>query len=212
MTEPLLIVSELIGSGLHRDCWVHPHDQQLCIKTTKIAGQDSYQSYADVLNFHQLEKKGVVGIHVPRLYGWVTTNRGRGLVCERILDECGTPSPTLAIAVRNRLIDAEEASRLVNDLFQKLIQLNIVVRDTNSKNLLVRTNAAHGRHLVIVDGVGHTATGPKEFLRDRFPFLGRYRTKKEFRITRRRLVTLFASLEPEGTASGGKTSDQRRAA
>ena len=58
--------------------------------------------------------------HAPRCYGIVTTDRGPGLVFERILNDDGTESLRLGLYLEAYPEDAEHVSELLKELYQHL--------------------------------------------------------------------------------------------
>src|SRR5690606_23866385 len=139
--EVTLTLTELIGRGYYRECWLHPHDARLCIKTPRAKGKTCPQCEADAHNYPRLVRKGLAGLHVPRIIGWVATNRGKGLVSERVLDDCGTPSLTIAQAARKKIINADETLELIGQLYRTLYRKNVIVRDNNMHNMMVRNRS-----------------------------------------------------------------------
>lgn len=73
--EAVLKLSRRIGQGYYRDCWLHPHDIGLCIKTPRIKGQACPQCEADAYNYPRLVRKGLAGVHVPKVFGLTETDR-----------------------------------------------------------------------------------------------------------------------------------------
>lgn len=112
-------MTELIGRGNDRDCWRHPRDGSLCIKIAR-PGHQRPQNEIDYHYSRFLEKQRIRSRHLPRVYGWVRTNRGRGLVCDLIHEPDGKPSPELLDAVRGGSLSREQVIRLIDEARRSL--------------------------------------------------------------------------------------------
>ena len=150
--QPLELI-ELVGSGNDRDCWRHPLDGNLCIKVAK-PHQKRPQNEIDYHYWLHLQKRKISSVHMPRVHGWVTTDRGPGLVFDLIHEPDGSPSPPLLNAVDSGQLTQEQAIELINEAFGWLVQSKVILADYGANNLLVRLGADGRRHLVFVDGLG----------------------------------------------------------
>src|SRR3546814_19909871 len=92
-----LVLTEVIGTGNDRECWRHPLNRSLCVKVAKPE-QERTQNEIDYHYGRHLARHSVAGRYLPRVHGWVETNRGRGLVVDLVQQPDGPPSPTLRIA------------------------------------------------------------------------------------------------------------------
>ena len=80
----LLNLTELIGSGNERDCFIHPDNPKYCVKVTKPGVVGRRQNEIDMAYFEVLKRRNISSPHIPACHGWVETNRGKGIVVERI--------------------------------------------------------------------------------------------------------------------------------
>ena len=152
--DTVLTVSERIGSGNDRDIWRHPLHRSLGIKTDR---PDHARAQNDIdfdYGMH-LAHLGVAGPHLPRVHGWVATNKGRGLVVDLVLQPDGTPSPTLPQTLRSGQIDVQEAIRLIDEGFAWLGSHGVMLVDYGIHNMLVQDRQpGEPARLVFVDGLG----------------------------------------------------------
>jgi hypothetical protein len=170
--EPDLVVSEMIGVGGDREVWRHPGNPSLCIKVPR---PDVVRAQNDIdLHYSQwLAQRNIASPHLTQVYGWVETNRGRGLVVELAQQPDGTPCPTLSSALLSGMITQEQGAALVDEAFDWLIAQGVIMADCGLSNFLVRLSPQGRYHLVIVDGLGARHFGFKYSLRRTFVFLAR---------------------------------------
>ena len=157
------------AEGGNRLCFVHPHDNNLCIKVTKpdaIARLRAKKSFLkklkpasyfdDNLNEYNAYQQPAIQnggadiyTHIPHCYGWQETDLGAGLVSDYYSDDDQAPCKTL-----RQILQAHGYS---DEIETKLHQLADYLRDTQllTKNILPHNVvlAADGR-LKIIDGIG----------------------------------------------------------
>ncbi|ARP89424.1 hypothetical protein CAL14_03230 [Bordetella genomosp. 9] len=171
--EAVLVLSEKIGSGHDRECWRHPSNPSLGIKVAK-PDQERAQNEIDYHYGRHLARLGIAGPHLPRVHGWVQTNRGRGLVVDLMLQPDGTPCPTLPQAVRSGMISEIEAVGLIYETSEWLARHGVMLADRGLDNFVVRRSKDDGRlHLVIIDGLGTRHFDIKYWARCTFGWLER---------------------------------------
>lgn len=149
--------SLLIGKGLHRECYIHPENSNLCIKIV-VAGCDS-ETLREQAYYEFLEKRNVSWKMLPKFYGNVETNLGFGAVFDLIRDYDGEVSKTL----EDYLSSAEETkfhfcglSKAIPSLKCFLIQEKVITMTLKAKNIVYkRINDTEGI-LVIVDNIGNS--------------------------------------------------------
>ena len=195
--SPPLELTELIGSGNDRDCWRHPLDAALCVKVAK-PHQERPQNEIDYHYWCHLEKRKIHSVHVPRVYGWVETDRGPGLVFDLIQEPDGTTSPQLLDAVQGGLITYEQAVGLTNDAFGWLVEHKVILADYGASNLLVRLGQDGSRHLVFVDGLGARNFSFQYWLRRHLGFKAASKARQFHRKTLRLLEAQRVAMEAAG--------------
>jgi hypothetical protein len=176
-SEVTFVLSEMIGEGGDRECWRHPANRSLCIKVAKPA-PERLQNDIDFHYGKHLARRNIFGPHLTRVYGWVETNRGRGLVLELAQQPDGTPCTQLPDALRTGQLTQAEASALICEAFDWLIARNVILADYGVNNFLVRRSPLGSYHLVFVDGLGARHFGLKYWSRRVFGFLARRKTRQ----------------------------------
>lgn len=152
--DVVLVLTEKIGSGHDREVWRHPLNRALGVKVSKPEHERA-QNDIDLHYSMHLERLGVAGPHLPRVHGWVQTDRGPGLVVDLVQRRDGTPCPTLSQAVRSGMISEMEAVGLIYEACEWLTRNGVILADYGLDNFLIRESSVAGRaHLVFVDGLG----------------------------------------------------------
>lgn len=152
MAAPL-ILTEKFAAGRYRTCWRHPLDSTLCIKVP-IPGAGKNDNANEHHYLRHLADRGVQSRHLPRCYGWVHTNHGRGLVTDLILAPDGTPAPDLRFALRNELMNENRASQLVSEALDWAAKHGVIVLDARPQNFVIGGHSSTGQWLVLIDGLG----------------------------------------------------------
>lgn len=161
----------MFAAGGRRYCFLHPGDQERCIKTLSPAGDPATRrkkapwhkrlrplaNFDDNLrewaSFQEMERYGdEVWAHFPRCYGLEPTNRGLGIVTDLIRDENGCVSKTV-----RQMVQAQGKSDLLKEalemFFDILLSRRVITRDILDHNLVVKVGAA-GYTIVMIDGFG----------------------------------------------------------
>jgi hypothetical protein len=174
-----LVLSEKIGAGHDREVWRHPLHRSLGIKVPK----PEHERAQNEIDFHygtHLARLGVSGPHLPRVHGWVLTNRGRGLVVDLVQQPDGTPCATLPQALLAGALSEMEAAGLVYEAFDWLARNGVMLADYGIDNFLVRHSAAEGRpYLVFIDGLGTRHFDFKYWARCTFTSLARWAARQK---------------------------------
>jgi len=149
--------SSLIGKGLHRECYVHPENKNLCIKV--VVHGDSKEIQREQKYYSLLQKRNISWEVLPRFYGLVETNLGLGAVFDLIRNYDGSVSKTLEFyLVSNEKTGSHYLGLLkaINSLRKKLYQQKIITMTLKAKNIVYKkTNHEEGR-LIIIDNIGNS--------------------------------------------------------
>lgn len=175
-----LYENDLIGRGNKRSCYKHPDRSKLCIK---VALNDNtwHENVIEWVYINHLKKRGVPLDHLIDCYYWVNTNFGPGLVFERVMDEDGSPSLSLADAVRNKVIGINDIAPMLEKLKGWAIKNSVVVAELNSVNMMVQKKNGIFK-LVMVDGVGgRDRITWKFYAYQRSKLLSRMKTRKQIK-------------------------------
>ena len=184
----VLYDSLFIGEGGSRNCYVHPFDVNLCIKTTK---KQSHQRSVDreVGYYKRMKKRGNSFSMIAKYYYSVETNQGKGEVYELVRDYNGEISKDLKyyLNLKDESI-TQQVTKLVEDLRVYLKDENIRFSDLCSHNILLKKINEKEYALVIIDGIGDNNQVP---LLEYFPFLGIKRSIKKWEKFRLELIEEF---------------------
>lgn len=170
--------SRLLGEGNERQCFSFPNKDNLCIKINKKNIVHRNQNTLELTYLRSLLKRKVPFTYIAKLYGSVETNRGKGLVYERVQNFDGTPSVTITDAIKNNIISKTTLDNLLKDVFNYLIDNWISLGDINEDQMLLKIDENSNYKLIIIDGLGTRRSGIKLFLVMISPFLARRKTKK----------------------------------
>jgi len=173
----LKIISEPIGTGRERACYVHPDDPRLAIKMPM--GKSTQQTHRDLKFYRKLKKRGIRGIpHVPDFHGLCDTNLGRGIVVDLVRNYDGEISRPLNWYLAQG-VPIEEFYDFLEELKQSFLQNQIIFnQDMTIDNLLFQRTSSRAARLVAIDGLGDTGTIAWI---DYFPLLVRRKIKRRWK-------------------------------
>jgi len=104
----MLKLERHLASGTERDVYLHPHfpDRVIKIRRKTAHADRNFVEYS----FHRSARLQFQ--HIPKCYGWVDTDHGRGLEYELISEEDGSPSCRLTEVVSSGALSASVGSLL----------------------------------------------------------------------------------------------------
>ncbi len=147
----------LVGEGDERSCFFLPKHPHIVLKISQ-KGKDK-QTRREIKYFNFLLNKKVPFSHIPRFIKKIQTEGYIGFLQERILNENGKESITLAQYLQTispaNMKAKTEILTLLADFFRYLYRYNIIPCDIQTDNLLLKETASH-KKLFIVDGLGNT--------------------------------------------------------
>jgi hypothetical protein len=99
-----------LARGAYRTCFIHPHDERLCIKVPhdRRAGHPGYEdpNAREMAEYERLKKLGApVHRYGPEMFGIVATDLGPGLCVERLRGVGGGPIANVRTACRDRIAE-----------------------------------------------------------------------------------------------------------
>jgi len=148
--------SDLIASGTNRACYIHPDDNEKCIKIT-ISGNDK-ETKREIAYYKFLQKKGISWEMLAQFYGTLETNLGDGEVVELIRDYDADVSKSLDYYFRN-IQSQEEIQKFIDLLMQLkkyLYAEKIYVKDLNAVNVVYQKYNKNDGRVVVIDGLAHS--------------------------------------------------------
>lgn len=146
--------SQLVGRGTERYCYRHPHDPSLCVKVTHNLKNNKQQNAKDYDYFKKLEQRRIDWSHLPHCHGWVTTDKGEGLVFDLLQDDNRQPLKSLSQLLKSGGLDLETLEPSLQDLHDYLLRNRIFTSDLRESNIVCDSNGPRPPHLYIIDGIG----------------------------------------------------------
>ena len=166
-----------IGQGQERVCYRHPHDPARLIKIQR--GASDKQTRRELRLYRGLARRGMDDFsHIPRFYGHVDTNLGRGFVVDLIADYDGEVPKSLWWHFQ-RGYPVAEFEAYLDELRRYLLDRRIVFSvDMGRYNILFQKLSPREARLVVIDGLGnHTAINWP----DAIGFLARRKIERRWR-------------------------------
>ncbi len=152
-----LKASNLVGKGLHRECYVHPEDNNLCIKVVVNGGME--ETRREQAYYRLLQKKNIAWDQLPKFYGEVETNLGCGAVFDLIRDSDGQVSRTLAHylnTVQLTELNGQGLQQSLQGLKDYLMTQNIITMTLKPKNIVYQQRDDQNGLCIIVDNIGNS--------------------------------------------------------
>lgn len=177
----------VVGVGRHRACYIHPEDASKCIKVVHNPGEHAFQEIKRELAYYKhLESYLKDWSGLPRFYGEVETNLGRGFVYDRIVDFDGRPSQSIEQRYNQDNLNQlhEELSRLIDRLRRYLWDNRIVTMSIKPYNVLCHRISASEIVPVVCDNIGSASVFPIEYV---CPWFCHKRQERQFK----RFICLF---------------------
>lgn len=199
----LKIISQPIGEGRERACYVHPEDPRLAIKIP--TGTVTTQTERDIKFYKRLKKRGLVEHpHLPKYHGLCETSIGPGIVVELIRNYDGEIARPLNWYLAQG-VPVEEFNPFLEELKQSFLQdLIIFNHDMHIGNLLFQKTSMGSARLVAIDGVGDTVA--LDWL-DNIPLLVRLKIKRRWKRFIKR-VNLSQEVRAQRAAARAQASRQ----
>ncbi len=145
--------SYYIGKGTNRGCYIHPEDDQKCIKIT--VSNDYSESKKEIKYYKFLQKQNISWDNIAKYYGLVKTNLGDGAIFDLVKDFDGEISKTLSYYLQKDQLTKQILNPIIllKRLKKYTLEEGIVVKDLNTKNMLYQKIDKDNAKLVLIDGV-----------------------------------------------------------
>ena len=182
-----LRLEKLLGSGNERLCWEHPGESTMCVKTVRPGVVGRRQNDIDFDYYRFLVGRGIAGSRIPKVFGWVDTDHGKGLAVEKISGPDGGQPLSLPRVLEEGRLSVEQVTRLIDETFDWFVERAVVISDCNPEHLLLRQDEAGRDILVVVDGLGGRHIDFRYKLRKWLPWYARRKTRQ----TRARLFRMM---------------------
>ena len=191
-----------LGTGDNRRCYAHPDNPGLCIKVDKPWNEGFYNSpfkrvkrmvmpwLADFSSnreearFYRTQSRFLgekFYVHAPRCHGIALTNLGPGLVFERIRDDDGNYSARLDSYLKEHPRQIKHVIRLIETLYEDMLQLEILIFCWNKENLIVQQKEDNNDRLIVIDWKSEGRPNNDLPIINFSSYLGRRKMYKQFK-------------------------------
>lgn len=167
MTNKTLNLSEdlFYGAGRHKKCYLHPTEDNLCIKIAYNAG--GKKDLLREIDYIKILKKRNKNYEIlPKYYGEIETNLGHGYVFEVIRNYDKSKSITLQeILLDEKLFDNyfNLTVKLLKDLKNNLFENEIITMGIFPENIIFQQIAHQTYKVRIVNDMGSGVLIPLEY-------------------------------------------------
>lgn len=149
------ITAPEIGRGNERKCYVHPQDENKAVKVSyeQVLGRSKQTKIETKCYKELLRRKRMDWSHLPRYYGEIETNLGKGFVVELIRDFDGKVSESLEFYLKR---DGAEPYLDELETYKRYFLEYLVIFNYGMmpKNILRRRTSENTAELVLIDGLG----------------------------------------------------------
>ena len=156
MDTKILVLTEdsLLGAGGHQAAYIHPDDPSKCVK---IAFDPEDGDVKKELRYRRMcADKLARSKLVTKYYGTVETNKGAGLVFERVTDFDGASSLDLKdyLSAVSTAEEIDQSRALLMDFRRDFLSEGIAIVDTDITNFMVQRLSPTESQMRIVDNIG----------------------------------------------------------
>lgn len=169
----------ILGIGFHKTTYLHPHNNNLCIK---IPFSKNDIDLKRELTYRKVRKeREQQSTLLPAYLGTILTNKGQGYVFERIQDYNGQTSLSLKEFLvlhkndYNNSVFIETLYKMLQQLKQTWIAEKIITSDTDPINFMVQEIAPSQYVIRIIDNIGTPVLIPLALY---FDFIAKKRVKR----------------------------------
>jgi hypothetical protein len=173
--------SSFLAKGGERDCYIHPEDKTKVIKIVHRQEKHNEQNKLEYKYFHFLKQKEIPLLHIPKCFGFISTNLGEGLVYERVMNYNAVPSVCFQKYLEKKVFSKEEELSLVNELKEYLFKYDILFIDVDLSNIFCQEVHEGEYRLMIIDGLGARRLNWRFYLYLFSSLFTRYKIKKQWK-------------------------------
>ena len=181
-----------LATGNNRDVYLHPMDDQVCIKIQKEHGGQHNTLEAKFLEKHHHKI-------FPDYYGVISTNLGDGLAVGLVKDFDGSISKSLTDYVESKGVSEVEAKEYIEFIGQECLKNNFILGDDGLQNILLKKERDGSIRPILIDGFGPKDNSFRSLLRELIPPLTRYKTRKHIQVMYKKLNATLQKLKVEPT-------------
>lgn len=195
-----------LASGRYRYVFQHPEHGDRLVKVFRAntpaspgvwyrpwgSGADNKTLRRELKEYASLKRKNLHDVtFIQRFFGEVETDKGPGIVVEKLRGKDGGLAPTVMQLVQRQGFTRELRNRML-ELRDDVIAHNIIFTDVSGSNIVLAQDH-HGERLVIIDGLGDRLWLPVNSMFAKVNHLNR----------RRHFQRAFEVLERSKPAAGG---------
>jgi len=149
--------SSMFGKGHHRECYIHPENQNLCIKIVVDNNLGARQKHREQKYYRHLEKRNISWDMIPRYHGEIITNFGVGSVFDLITDQDGGISRTLKHYISSNELTEENYNSLASLLYllKNYLLEQRIITSPSPRNIVCQRNKSEISQLFIIDNIGN---------------------------------------------------------
>jgi len=180
--------NDIISYGSNRVCYLYKSNPTKLIKVARHPEDwesDHKQSFSEWYVSKNITSKGIE-CRVSLCEKWVRTNKGPGLVVNRIIDNKGH-SLTLRKLLFSKEISVESALNMIENIIKNFSEIGIPASDFNIDNFIFEGDI-NNRKLIMVDGFSPKNLNLKTHLLLHSKVLSNYYTKRKWRKTKSRFT------------------------
>jgi serine/threonine protein kinase len=171
---------EFIGEGCHKKCYIHPEDSFKCIKILYDTSINAQKQLEREIKYNEKLKERNVPI-LPKYYGEISTNMGKGYAFELIKNSDGSTPCSLSDYLLSETLLRENFSNLL-DALKKLksdmLFFKVITMALYPQNILYKHDDKNGGSFIIIDDIGSAALIPIEYY---FTFAARARIERKWK-------------------------------
>ena len=171
-----------LGKGGERSAYIHPKDNNKIIKILSKEGKHNNQNELDYRYSKYLTQQNIPFTHITKCFGWVDTNKGVGLVFERIKNFDNSDIKTLSYYTKYTILDENDGIQLLKELKQYLFENNILFIDASLSNVFCQKVEKDKFKFIIFDGLGGRRMGFKFWLYLHSKLFTQYKIKKQWEV------------------------------
>lgn len=147
-----------VGKGNERACYIHPTDPNKAIKVSYDQNKGRTKQSDTEIDYYKklIKRKNFDWKHLPKYYGEVETNRGKGFVVELIRDYDGEVSKSLKYYIEKDGVDKYKKEL---EAYRKYLYDNCIIFNYGMMqgNILLRKNSESDFDLILIDGLGEVS-------------------------------------------------------
>ena len=174
-----------IGKGAHKNCYIHPLNENLCIKVSREKREKIVEKEIKYYKF--LKKTGFDSSIIPKYFGTVETNFGKGHVFELIRDYDGKISKPVDYYLKKKDLYPDFLENF-SALRKRMYKNNLITRKLKERNLLFKKFDEKKGEIVIIDDIGPSELIPIGLY---FSFFAKKKIKRKLEEFKKKIEEVY---------------------